>query len=264
VRWRLRDDPCSRLTGRHRLTTPEVHPLQLLLRKLEFHHELTREDRAAILGLPHKLRYLEAQSYCVREGDRPDQCAVLISGYAFRHKITGDGHRQILSVNIPGEGLDFQNLFMTESDHNVQMLTRGEVAEVPMHAVEELVLSRPQLARAILTMSLVEASIFREWTVNVGRRDSRSRIAHLLCEFAYRLSLHGLVPEGDYQLPMTQEQLADATGLTSVHVNRVLKSLEAEGLIERDRRTLRFPDWRRLREVADFNARYLHPLEFQH
>jgi CRP-like cAMP-binding protein len=244
-------------------TSEQYHPLQLLLRRLETHHELARADRAAVLGLPHKLRRLEAQSYSVREGDRPERCAVLVSGYAFRHKITGDGHRQIVSINIPGEALDFQNLFMTESDHNVQMLTRGEVAEIPMHAIEEVVLAQPQLARAILMMSLVEASIFREWTLNIGRRDSRSRIAHLLCEFAYRLSLQGLEPNGDYELPMTQEQLADATGLTPVHVNRVLKSLQADGLIERDRRTLRFPDWKRLRDVGDFNARYLHPLEFQ-
>jgi CRP-like cAMP-binding protein len=197
----------------------------------------------------------------VREGDRPERCAVLLSGYAFRHKLTGEGHRQILSINIPGEALDFQNLFMTESDHNVQMLTRGQVAEIPMHAIEELVLAQPNVSRAVLVMSLVEASIFREWALNVGRRDSRSRIAHLLCEFGYRLSLEGLDPDRHYELPMTQEQLADATGLTSVHVNRVLKGLEAEGLIQRNRRTLQFPDWRRLRDVADFNPRYLHALE---
>jgi CRP-like cAMP-binding protein len=243
------------------VTTPERHPLHLLLRKLETHRSLTRDDRAAILGLPHRVRHLEAQSYTVREGDRPERCAVLVTGYAFRHKLTGEGQRQILSLNIPGEALDFQNLFMPESDHNVQMLTRGIVAEIPMHAIEELVLAQPNVARAILGSSLVEASIFREWALNIGRRDSRSRIAHLLCEFAYRLTLQGIAPAGDYELPMTQEQLADATGLTPVHVNRVLKGLQAEGLIGRDRRILTFPDWQGLRDVADFNPRYLHPLE---
>jgi CRP-like cAMP-binding protein len=207
---------------------------------------------------------VEPHSYCVREGDRPERCAIIVSGYAFRHKITGEGHRQILSINIPGEAVDFQNLFIAESDHNVQMLTRGQLAEIPMHSIEELVLAQPHVARAVLTMSLVEASIFREWAVNVGRRDARSRIAHLLCEFAYRLSLQGFEPDGSYELPMTQEQLADATGLTSVHVNRVLKALQAEGLIDRDRRVVSFPDWQRLRDVGDFNARYLHPLDYQY
>jgi len=113
----------------------------------------------------------------------------------------------------------------------------------------------------ILVSTLVEASIFREWTVNVGRRDARSRISHLLCEFAYRLDLQGLSPAGTYELPITQEQLADATGLTPVHVNRVLQRLQAEELIDRDRRIIRFPDYRRLQDVADFNTRYLHPVQ---
>jgi len=107
----------------------------------------------------------------------------------------------------------------------------------------------------------VEASIFREWVVNIGQRDSRSRIAHLLCEFAYRLNAQALHAGDIYELPITQEQLADATGLTPVHVNRVLQALQREGLIERDRRMIRFPNWERMRDVADFNPRYLHTAE---
>jgi len=233
----------------------------LLARKLDLHHRLSAEDQSAILALPHKIRRLEAQSYTMREGDRPDRCAVLLEGYAFRHKVTGDGSRQIMSINIPGEALDFQNLFLEESDHNVQMLTRGVVAEIPRSAIEELVLSHAEVGRAILIASLIEASIFREWTLNIGRRDSRSRIAHLLCEFAYRITAQRLKPEGFYELPMTQEQLADATGLTAVHVNRVLQSLQREGLIERDRRMIRFLDWQAMQDVADFNPRYLHSPE---
>jgi CRP-like cAMP-binding protein len=201
---------------------------------------------------------LEAQSYILREGDRPDRCAVLLQGYAFRHKLTGDGSRQILAINIPGEALDFQNLFLEEADHNVQMLSRGVIADIPRGAIEDLILSHPDVARAILITTLVEASIFREWAVNIGQRDSRSRIAHLLCEFAYRLNAQELNIDGTYELPITQEQLADATGLTPVHVNRVLQALQRERLIERDRRMIRFPSWERLQDVADFNPRYLH------
>ena len=238
------------------------NPLQLLVRRLEMHQALTTEDRAAVLELPYKLRRLEAQGYTLREGDRPDRCAVLLSGYAFRHKLTGEGARQIMAIHIPGEALDFQNMFLEESDHNVQMLTRGLIAEIPRPPLEELVLTYPNVGRAVLIFTLVEASIFREWTLNIGRRDSRSRIAHLLCEFAYRLTAHGLTPEGLYELPMTQEQLADATGLTSVHVNRVLQGLQRDGLIERERRMIRFVSWERIRDVGDFNPRYLHAREF--
>ncbi|HJS40364.1 MAG TPA: Crp/Fnr family transcriptional regulator [Sphingomicrobium sp.] len=239
---------------------PSSHPLQNLLRKLQLHYHMGAEDQQAVLDLPYKSRLLEAQSYLVREGDVPDRCAVIVSGYAFRHKLTGEGARQILAIHIPGEAVDFQNMFLNEADHNVQMLSRGEVAEIPRHALEELALSRSEVGRAILLTTLVEASIFREWTLNIGRRDARTRIAHLLCEFAYRLSAQGMAPIQDYELPMTQEQLADATGLTAVHVNRVLKSLAADGLIERDRRVIRFPDWKRMRDVGDFNTRYMHTL----
>jgi CRP-like cAMP-binding protein len=235
--------------------------LDLLAHKIDLHHRLSDDDKQAILRLPHTIRRLEAQAYTVREGDRPERCAVLLQGYSVRHKLTGEGSRQILAINIPGDPLDFQNLFLTESDHNVQMLTRGIVAEIPMAAIQELVLGYAQVGRSILTMTLAEASIFREWTVNIGRRDSRSRIAHLLCEFAYRLNAQGLCPSGIYELPMTQEQLADATGLTAVHVNRVLQALQREGLIERDRRMVRFPSWERMRDVGDFSPHYLHTRE---
>jgi CRP-like cAMP-binding protein len=245
------------------LDGPTPHPLERLAHKLDIHHSLSAEDRAAVLGLPYKMRWLEAQAYTLREGDKPDRCAILVSGYAFRHKLTGDGNRQILSLHIPGDALDFQNMFLNESDHNVQMLTRGQVAEVPRGPLEELVLNYPEVGRSILIHTLVEASIFREWVVNIGRRDARSRIAHLLCEFAYRLSTHDLIPSGVYELPITQEQLADATGLTAVHVNRVLKGLQADGLIDRNRRVVSFPNWERLRDVADFNPRYLHAPELE-
>jgi CRP-like cAMP-binding protein len=108
-------------------------------------------------------------------------------------------------------------------------------------------------------MTLIEASILREWVVNVGRRDARERIAHILCEFAVRLEARGLASEEEgFELPMTQEQLADATSLTSVHVNRVLKALAGEGLIERQRRNIRFVDWRALQDAGDFTRGYLH------
>ena len=234
------------------------HPLELLIRKLEVHCSLSEADREAVLALPYTLRTLEASTYTIREGDAPDRCAVLLSGFAYRHKLTGDGQRQIVAIHIPGEPLDLQNLFLDVSDHNVQMLTRGEVADVSRSALQDLARTHTMVAHAILMVTLVEASIFREWVLNVGRRDARTRLAHLLCEFAVRLDAQGLTEQYGYQLPMTQEQLADSLGLTPVHVNRTIKSLEADGLIARNKRAISFPDWERMRSVGDFNQRYLH------
>jgi CRP-like cAMP-binding protein len=240
------------------MTTSQDHPLRYLLRQLELYSKLPDEDRALVLDLPHRLRRLDAGSYLVREGDMPTACMVLATGYAYRQKVTGDGSRQILAVCIPGDAVDLQNMFLDVSDHSVQLLTRSEVADVPREALQELVLSRPAIGTAIIQLTLVEASILREWVVNVGRRDARERIAHILCEFAVRLESRGLITDHGFELPMTQEQLADATGLTSVHVNRVLKGLEADGLISRKRRNIHYSDWRALQDAGDFSRRYLH------
>jgi CRP-like cAMP-binding protein len=106
--------------------------------------------------------------------------------------------------------------------------------------------------------TLVDGSVFREWIANVGRRDARTRLAHLLCEFALRLEAAGLGEHSKWELPMTQEQLADATGLTPVHVNRTLKTLDADGLIVRNKRAVSVSDWKRLAAAGDFQSGYLH------
>lgn len=237
--------------------TTQAHPLERFLWELNSHRPLDEADRRAILDLPMRIRKLDHGGYLVREGDLPVICSVLIEGFAFRQKVTGDGSRQIIALCIPGDAVDLQNMFLNVSDHAVQMLTRGTVADLNRSDLQQLALSRPAIGAAIIKTSLVEASIMREWVVNVGRRDARERIAHVLCEFAVRLEARGL-SSGGFELPMTQEQLADTTGLTPVHVNRVLKGLEADGLITRQRRQIHFPDWRALQQVGDFSRQYLH------
>ena len=233
-------------------------PLGLLANEIALHAKLSEADRQAVLGLPHRVRKLDAGSYIVREGDQPMHCTLLIDGFAIRQKVTGTGARQILAICIPGDAVDLLNMFLAISDHGVQMLTQGTVADVPRQALQDLILTAPQVGAGIMQMTLIEASILREWVVNVGRRRARERIAHVLCEFAVRMQERGLDGTRSIELPMTQEQLADATGLTSVHVNRVLKGMEADGLISRRRRIVHFNDWRALQEAGDFSRRYLH------
>jgi CRP-like cAMP-binding protein len=234
------------------------HPLEFLARNLELRAPLPPEDRQAVLDLPYTSRVLEAGSYTIREADPPKHCAVLVSGFAYRQKLTGEGARQIVALHIPGDALDFQNLFLDVSDHSIQALTRAEVAILNIRDLQAIVRERPAVAHAVMVKILVEGSIFREWVLNVGRRDARMRVAHILCELAVRLQEESLADHYEYELPMTQEQLADAVGLTPVHVNRTLKALEAEGLIVRSKRAIQFPNWDRLRHAGDFNQRYLH------
>jgi len=229
-----------------------------MVRKLERRAALSEEDRSALLALPHQVRRLAAGAHMIRDGDKPDFCSLLLSGFAYRHKITGEGGRQVLALHVAGDFVDLQNSLLEVSDHNVQALTDAEFAFIPRDAIKELALARPAVGVAMWIDTLVDSSIFREWVVNVGRRDARTRVCHILCEFSLRLEEAGLAENHRYELPMTQEQLADAVGLTSVHVNRVLRQLGEEGLISRNRRTIAIEDWPRMRDAGDFNDRYLH------
>lgn len=222
--------------------------------------QLSDADRQAIAALPHTRRRMNAQAYLLREGEPPrTACALVISGMVLRHKLTGDGARQIVAINLPGELIDLQHVFLNVVDHNVQALTEVELADIGRDVLQQLVRSRPAVARAFWVEGLIASSIYREWVLNVGRRDARTRIAHILCEIATRMHAAGLIEETErFSLPMTQEQLGDATGLTSVHVNRTIKALAAEGLIEHVGRTISIANWRGLQRVGDFNPRYLH------
>jgi len=233
--------------------------LEPMLRKLEYWQKFTADDRAALLGLPHTVKTLEQQHYIVREFDRADFTCVLLSGFAIRHKIVAGGQRQILSIHMKGDVVDLQSSLLGHADHSVQMLVPGKAAMIPRGKIAEIAFKRPTVGKAMWMDTLVDGSIHREWIANVGRRDARTRVAHLLCEFSLRLKVAGLGEQTNYELPMTQEQLADATGLTSVHVNRTIKALEADGLIvRRSPRFVEIGDWRKLAEAGDFNSAYLH------
>ena len=158
-----------------------------------------------------------------------------------------------------GDLVDLQNALLGIADHGVQALTQCKLAKIPIESIRQLSTSRPTLKDALWYDTLVDGSIHREWIANVGRRDGQTRIAHLLCEFALKLQAVSLGEKLEYELPMTQDQLADATGMTPVHVNRVLQSLAREGLIERiTPKSVLIGDWKRLAAAGDFNRDYLH------
>jgi CRP-like cAMP-binding protein len=229
-----------------------------MVRKFSTREQLDEHDVRALLNLPYQIKAIEMGRYLVREGDRAPGATLILSGLAIRHKVTVDGVRQILSVHIPGDFIDLEGALLKTADHNVQALTRCELAIVPRESIFELVDAHPRIARAMWVDTLIDGSIFREWIVNVGRRDARAAMCHLLCEFARRLEAAGLAGNDGYELPMSQEQLADALGITPVHVNRTLRDLDREGLIRRERRFIHIPDWEKLQRIGGFNDLYLH------
>jgi CRP-like cAMP-binding protein len=243
---------------RERILDLSLSPLDLMVRKLEMWCVLSDADKAAILALPYIKRELKADQYIVWDGDRPANSCLIVSGFAFRHKLMKDGSRQIYSIHMAGDLVDLQNALLRTADHNVQSMTPCHVAMIPIEIIQKLAFDRPTVGMAMWYETLVDASIFREWISNVGRRDAKARIAHILCEFAIRMEAAGLGERGEVALPMTQEQLADAVSLTPIHVNRTLKALEDEKLISRQKRAVLIPDWRKLAAVGDFEPRYLH------
>jgi CRP-like cAMP-binding protein len=230
-----------------------------MVRKLGYCVELAAADDEALLSLPHRTKKLERHGYIARERERTTHSCVMLSGFAIRHKIVAGGARQIVAFHMKGDIVDLQNSFLGVADHSVQVLTDSEVAFIPREAIRKLAFERPNVGMAMWFDTLVDASVFREWIANVGRRDAHARLAHLLCEFSLRMKVAGLGEATDYELPMTQEQLADCTGLTPVHVNRTLKALEAENLIaRRSSRAITIGDWKKLAEAGDFDSNYLH------
>jgi len=226
--------------------------------------EFEAEDEEALLKLPHRVKRVERHGHVVREREKTTHSCVILSGFAIRHKIVGGGRRQIVSVHMKGDIVDLQNSFLGVADHNVQTLTECEVAFIPRENIKQLAFTRPNVGMAMWHDTLVDGSVFREWIANLGRRDALARMAHLLCEFSLRLKVAGLGEATDYELPMTQEHLADCTGLTPVHVNRTLKALEAANLItRRTSRSITIGDWKKLADAGDFDSMYLHLREHE-
>jgi CRP-like cAMP-binding protein len=232
--------------------------LESMVRKLQLWQELSADEQEAVMLLPHRIARLQPGDYIVEQGIEAEQSCVLLSGFAYRQKLTSDGARSISAIHMKGDIVDLQNSLLGCADHSVQVLTQADVALIPREAIVELAFRLPRVGLAMWYDTLVDASIFREWILNIGRRDAQARIAHLICEFGVRLESLGLGDRSSYEFPMTQEQLADATGLTAVHVNRSLKELQARGLITRTMRYVVVGDWPSLREAGDFDDAYLH------
>ncbi len=223
-----------------------------LVARLSSRAPLSRDDAAALLSLAHLPRSVAPGDFILREGDELAACHVLLSGFAHRHRISAEGMRHIVGIQGAGDILNLPATPPARSEDFIQALTPVQVASIPMEEIAGLTRARPAIANALWTEMMAEMSVFRAWISNMGRRDARGRIAHLFCELVMRSRPEGGSDGCAVTLPLSQTELADATGMTSVHVNRTLKALEQEGYIVRQRRRITIPDWDRLTALADF------------
>ena len=204
------------------------------------------------------LQQVEADRDLLREGDRPSHCPLLIDGFACRYKNLESGQRQIMAFHVPTDLCDLTSLLLRKLDYSVGTLTPVTVAMVPHAMILSWIRSHPGLGQLFWRATLVDASISREWIVNVGRRTAYQRTAHLLCELMLQMRSAGLAQGLTCDMPITQVELADALGLTPVHVNRTLQWLRGEGLVEFGGGLLRVRNWRELKRAAGFDMTYLH------
>jgi len=231
----------------------------LLALKLQRFVTLSDDEVEALAQICRQsIRTARARRDIVREGETPQHVKLIVDGWAIRYKMLPDGRRQIVSFLLPGDLCDLNVFLLDTMDHSIGALTPVTYAEMPHDLIDMMCEHRPALSRALWMESLVVAAIQREWTVSLGQRTARERIAHLFCEIFERLETVELAEGDRCEMPLTQIDLGEATGMTAVHVNRTLQELRREGLIVLNNRILTIPDRQALMTVGMFNPTYLH------
>ncbi|WP_407523014.1 Crp/Fnr family transcriptional regulator [Methylobacterium oryzisoli] len=240
------------------MTSAAASALAGLVRRLESIGPLSAVERRAVADLPVAIRTLPPRCPIVREGDRPSQCCVVLQGWLCRSNVLGSGKRQIHSLHIAGDMPDLQSLHLPVMDHNLDTLTPVLMAAIPHEALRDVIAAHPGVAAVLWRSTLIDAAMVRQWMVCLGRRAALEHVGHLLCEMYLRQQAVGLASGFQCPLPVTQSDLGDALGLSTVHVNRVLQTLRAMSLITLQNGTLRIHDWERLVALSEFDPTYLH------
>ncbi|MCL6250833.1 Crp/Fnr family transcriptional regulator [Altererythrobacter sp. KTW20L] len=228
------------------------------VQKLSGLADLDADDAAALERVTAKPRRYVARQDLIREGDEPGPMFVVLEGWVCRYKILPSGSRQIMAFLMPGDACDLHIKLLAQMDHGIQAITTASVATVSREQMESMMRDHPNIARTMYMAQLVDEGIMRAWIVSMGRRSAAERVAHLICELYLRARSIGLTGEGEFALPLSQLVLADALGMTAVHINRVLKELRLAGAMALTRGSVTILDPVKLVQIAGFDENYLH------
>jgi CRP-like cAMP-binding protein len=231
------------------------HPL---MSKFERSIDLTEAERDAINALPVRQETIHSDQSILRTGDRPRRSCLLIEGLACNSKVGRNGKRQILAFHLPEDMPDLTSLHLEVRDSDTWAMTNCTLGYIDHRDLDRFCQEHYRLAKFLWRSTLIDTSIHREWTVNVGARDALNRVSHVFCEMMLRMEFLGRAKDGSCALPLTQGDLGEATGLSIVHMNRTLQELRKRELITFTRGQLTIHDWDALVELADFRADYLH------
>jgi CRP-like cAMP-binding protein len=242
----------------HRLTVdPTQHPASSLILKLRRRDEVSADEERVIKELVQAPVCIAGGADIVSEGDRPISSTLLVEGFAARYKVLPHGGRQMTALHVPGDFVDLHSLLLKEMDHGVLALNECRIVKVPHALLRRLTETHAHLSRLFWLLTLVDGAIHREWVVGMGRRSAKSHMANLFCEIYSLLEVVHLAPDFEFMLPVTQNDLADILGLSSVHVNRVLQELRASELVSWVGGKMKILDWAGLRDAAEFDSTYL-------
>jgi CRP-like cAMP-binding protein len=238
--------------------TDAARAVAALLLKLRVRDLVSQEEEEVLRAAVAEIREHPAGRTIVRSGTTLSASTLLVDGIVCRYKDLADGQRQIMELHVAGDFVDLHGFLLKRLDHNIGTMTPVTIALVPHDALRGITETHPHLGRMLWFSTLLDAAIHREKILSIGRRSAVARIAHIFCELLVRLRLVGLADETGYALPLTQADLADVTGLTSVHVNRMLKKLRDEKLLTFRGGRVAIGDWERLQRLAEFDPTYLH------
>ena len=228
-----------------------------LIRGLSTKIKLSDTDRQALETLPIDISDVKRGQDVVREGERSGRCLLVVSGMVCSHKLLANGRRQILALHIQGDLPNLQSLLVDVQDCSILTLSDCQLGFVQHHHIRDLCMKSPTVAMVLWRSSLLDASIFKEWTANVGQRQSTARMAHLFCETLTRLNAMGLAPDHSADFPLTQADLGDALGISTVHVNRTVMELRKTGSVSLERGRLSALNWPLLQRQGQFDPSYL-------
>jgi CRP-like cAMP-binding protein len=228
------------------------------LKKLRARSDISADEERTIRGLVSEVIEIPADRIAIRHGVELNQSMLLLSGWLARAKDLPSGERQVAELHVAGDFADLHSFTMKMLDHDVITLTNCRMAVVPHERLKQVTERSPHLTRIYWLMTNIDAAIQREWSLSLGRRTAIARMAHLFCEMNVRLAVVGQAIDNSYELPLTQIELGECLGLTSVHVNRTLQELRRRGLVELENRRMNIVDLDALKRVADFDERYLY------
>lgn len=221
-------------------------------------HELSDEEQRVLEDSIGSVKQIAARKQIVRAGVDIDASTLLLEGFICRYMDDREGQRQLVAVHVPGDFVDLHAFPMKRLDHDIATLGPVKVACYDHHTLQMITERYPHLTQKLWFSTLLDAAMHREWIFRLGRLGAEGRVAHLFCELNERLEMVGLAADGRFMLPMTQPDIAEASGLTGVHVNRVLRVLREKNLLTFKANEVRILDRKALAAVAEFEPQYLY------